>query len=202
MSIMNLGRGNRNGNSNGNGNGNANANANANGRSGKRVEPMAPPYPPRQAIVKKHDPEAEQLQLGTVTLDAVDRLTGMTADEIERVAEQVLDGAEETAAVLRELARRIRENGVFANERLARFVRVANQCADIARSMRQSVERRDEQVPPEPKRAEMRADVPPDVRAEAEHEPEVTQVDDAPGLGAVEQALEQETKDIDDRVAP
>ena len=74
----------------------------------------------------------------------------MTADEIERVAEQVLEGAQETAAVLHELARRVRENGMFANERLARFVRVANQCADIARSMQQSVERRDEQPPPEP----------------------------------------------------
>src|SRR5712675_530914 len=104
MSIMGLGRG------------------NGNGKSSKRVEPTPTPYPPRPVIVKKPDPEAEQLQLGNITLEAVDRLTGMTADEIERVAEQVLDGAEETAAVLRELARRVRENGMFANERLARFV--------------------------------------------------------------------------------
>jgi hypothetical protein len=106
----------------------------------------------------KKDPETEQVQLGTVTLDAVDRLTGMTADEIERVAEQVLEGAEETAAILRELARRVRENGMFANERLARFVRVANQCADIARSLQQTVERRDEQSPPEPKTVEAKAE--------------------------------------------
>ena len=153
MSIMSLGRGNGNGN----------------GKSSKRVEPTPAPYPPRPVIVNK--PEAEQLQLGNVTLEAVDRLTGMTADEIERVAEQVLDGAEETAAVLRELARRVRENGMFANERLARFVRVANQCADIARSMQQSVERRDEQSPPEPKNA----------AARSEHGLGVAEIDDAPG---------------------
>jgi hypothetical protein len=195
MSIMSLGRG------------NGNRNSNGNGKGSKHVEPIgpaaAPPYPPRQAIARKVDPEAEQLQLGSVTLAGVDRLTGMTADEIERVAEQVLDGAEETAAVLRDLARRIRENGVFANERLARFVRVANQCADIARSMRQSVERREEEAPPQPKRAEVRTDV----RAEAEAEPEpVTEVDDAPGLGAVEQQIEEEieeqAKRLADRVGP
>ena len=175
MSIMNLGRG----------NGNRTANGTGNGKNGRHVEPMAPPYPPRQTIVRKPDAEAEQLHLGTVTLAGVDRLTGMTADEIERVAEQVLDGAEETAAVLRDLASRIRENGVFANERLARFVRVANQCADIARSMRQSVERREEQLPPEPKRAEVAA----------EPEPAVTEVHDAPGLGAVAQHTEQQAEE-------
>ena len=126
MSIMSLGRGNGSGN----------------GKSSKRVEPTPAPFPPRPVTVKKSDPEAEQLQLANVTLAAVDRLTGMTADEIERVAEDLLDGAEETASILRELARRVRENGMFANERLARFVRVANQCADIARSMQQTVERR------------------------------------------------------------
>jgi hypothetical protein len=120
-----------------------------------------------------------------VTLDAVDRLTGMTADEIERVADEVLEGADQTAAILRELARRVRENGVFANDRLARFVRVANQCADIARSMQHSIQRRDEPVPPAPKQAE----------ASAEDDIEVANVDDAPGV-----ALEQET--VADRAAP
>ncbi len=172
MSLMSIGRGNGNGN----------------GKSSKRIDPPPPQYPPRPVVVKKPDGEEEQLQLGNVTLEAVDRLTGMTADEIERVAEQVLDGAEETAAVLRELARRVRENGMFANERLARFVRVANQCADIARSMQQSVERRDEQSAPEPKKVEARA----------EHEPGVAKVDDAPSLGTVEQEIGEEIKGMRD----
>src|SRR5690349_12726941 len=175
MSIMSLGRG----------NGSANGNGNAKGKSSKRVEPAPAQYPPRPVIVKK-DAETEQVQLGTVTLDAVDRLTGMTADEIERVAEQVLDGAEETAAILRELARRVRENGMFANERLARFVRVANQCADVARSLQQSVEQRDEQPPRNPN----------GVEAKAEHQVEVAKVDDAPRLGAIDQQNEQETTNI------
>jgi hypothetical protein len=168
MSLMSLGR----------------ANGNANGKSNKRVEPTPASHPPRPVIVKKPDTEAEQVQLGNVTLEAIDRLTGMTADEIEQVAEQVLDGAEETAAILRELARRVRENGMFANERLARFVRVANQCADIARSMQQSVELRDEQAPPEPKKPQAKV-----------HELGVVEVDDAPGLGAAGQEIEEEIRE-------
>jgi uncharacterized protein (DUF2384 family) len=169
MSIMSLGR----------------ANGNGNGKSSKRVEPTPAPQPPRPVIVKKADVGTEQIQLGNVTLEAIDRLTGMTAEEIEQVAEQVLDGAEDTAATLRELARRVRENGMFANERLARFVRVANQCADIARSMQQSVELRDEQAPPGPKKPQARLD----------HEPGVVEVDDAPGVGAVGQEIEEEIEE-------
>src|SRR5215467_12932712 len=150
MSIMSLGRGNGSGN----------------GKSSKRVEPAAAPYPPRPVAIKKPDPEAEQLQLGNVTLSAVDRLTGMTADEIERVAEQIIDGAEETAAILRELARRVRENGLYANERLARFVRVANQCADIARSMQGDVERLEERPTTESKAVELENAEPKQVELE------------------------------------
>jgi hypothetical protein len=130
--------------------------------------------------VKATDPGTEQIRLGNVTLEAVDRLTGMSSDEIERVAEQVLDGAQETAAVLRELARRVRENGLFANERLARFVRVANQCAEIAFSMQESVERRDEQPAPEAKKAP----------ATAEHQLELTETDDPAEPDSVAQQIE------------
>jgi len=171
MSIMGLGRG--------------NGNVNGNGKNITRQEQTPEPYPPRPLIVKKPNAEVDQVQLGNVTLEAIDRLTGMTADEIELVAEQVLEGAQETAAVLRELARRVRENGMFANERLARFVRVANQCADIARSMQQSVERRDDDPPPELKKAE------PGV----EHELESREADGAPDLGAVEQQIEKKVKE-------
>jgi len=149
MSIMGLGRANGNGNGNGAGN----------GKFGRHVEPTAPSFPqPRPLAVRTADAKTDQLQLGHVTLEEVDRLTGMTADEIERVAEQVLVGAEETATLLRDLARRVRENGLFANERLARFVRVANECADIARSMRQNVEQRDELVSLVPKKSAARAE--------------------------------------------
>jgi hypothetical protein len=183
MSIMGLGRV----------NGHGNGNAIGNGKYNKHVEPTPTPYPPRPATLRNHGPKAEQLQLGNVTLEAVDRLTGMTADEIERVAEQLLDGAEETAVVLRELARRVRENGVFANERLARFVRVANQCADIARSMQLSVEQRDEQVSPGPKKTEVR------VEQELGAALGVAEVDDVPGPVAKEQEKETATKSADER---
>jgi uncharacterized protein (DUF2384 family) len=164
MSIMSLGR------------------ANGSGNRGKRIEaPSA--YAPRP-FVKKPDHEVEQVKLGNVTLEAVDRLTGMTADEIERVAEQVIAGADETAAVLRELARRVRENGLFANERLSRFVKVANQCADIARSMQEAVDRRDEQPPPEQKTDE----------PEDKHEAEITPIDDAPDLDLDTDEESEETR--------
>jgi hypothetical protein len=173
MSIMNLGRGNGNGD----------------GKS-KRVAPAPAPFSPRPVTVRSPDYKAEQLQLGNVTLEAVDRLTGMSADEIDRVAEQLLDGAEETAAILRDLARRVRENGVFANERLARFVRVANQCADIARSMQHCVERRNDEVPPEPKKGDARVE-----RA-------VETVDDSPSLGVIEEEIKEEIKGVRNGAAP
>jgi len=156
MSIMNLGRG----------NGNANGNANGHAKSSRPVESTLAPYPTRPGTIRNPDTKMDQLHLGHVTLEAVDRLTGMTADEIERVAERLLDGAEETATMLRELAQRVRENGLFANERLARFVRVANECADMARSMQHNVEQR-EQLPPLPKKAE----------AAIEQEPEAAEGD-------------------------
>ncbi len=164
-----------------------------NGKTSKR-EPMPASYPSRPFIVKKPDLDPAQLQLGNVTLQAVDQLTGMTTDEIERVAEQVLDGAEVTAAALRELAWRVHENGISANERLAHFVRVANQCADVARSMQQCIVRRDEQPASEPKKVE----------ASAEHrdEHEIADVDDAPELGAVEEQIEEKVKGIRNRAAP
>jgi hypothetical protein len=141
---------------------------NGNDRKVERLEPTLA-RPQLRSVADGPDPQEEQLKLASVSLGSVDRLTGMTADEIERVAERVLEGADETAALLRELAARVRENGVFANERLARFVRVTNQCADIARSLQQTVERRDEPTPPEPKKPEI-------------EEPKVAEVGDAPAL--------------------
>jgi hypothetical protein len=89
--------------------------------------------------------------LGTVTLANVDQLAAMSADEIERVADQVIEAAHDTANVLREAARRVRHSGLVANERLANFVRVASTCTDAARLMSASVEQRDEPQPePEP----------------------------------------------------
>src|SRR5262245_21961329 len=107
--------------------------------------PPAIPYAPKP----RPSPAEHQNQLGSVTLAAVDQLTGMTADEIERLADDVIRGADDTADVLRELARRVREYGLFANERLSTFVRAANACADTARTMQIDFAKRDEQPPPE-----------------------------------------------------
>ena len=89
-------------------------------------------------------PGIEPHTLGKTTIHSVDRMTSMTADEIEKVAEQVLEGAHEVADILRHAAHRMRECGLFANERLANFVRVATTCAEAARMMQESVEMRDD----------------------------------------------------------
>ena len=98
MPILGLGRGNR------------------SGSGGKPAEPTPSDRPPRPAARESSDPQAQQYQLGNYTLGAVDQLTGMTADEIEVVADRLIDGARETEDVLRELAHRVREYGLIANE--------------------------------------------------------------------------------------
>lgn len=128
MSILGLGRGNR------------------SGSGSKPADPPPAARPPRQSS----DPQAQQVQLGNRTLGAVDQLTGMTADEIEVVADRLIDGARETEELLRELAHRVREYGVVANERLANFVKAASGCADLARTMQARLEYRDEQPAAEP----------------------------------------------------
>jgi hypothetical protein len=121
MSILGLGRGSR----------------------SKPAEPTSSTRPPGPAADESADPQAQQIQLGHRTLGAVDQLTGMTADEIEIVADRLIDGARETEELLRELAHRVREYGVVANERLANFVKMANGCADLARTMQARLEQRD-----------------------------------------------------------
>jgi len=134
MSILGLGRGNRSG-------------------SGDRSKPAEP-----ARAIEPPDPQAQQNQLGDRTLGAVDKLTGMTADEIEVVADRLIEGARETEEVLRELAHRVREYGVIANERLANFVKAANGCAELARTMQGRLEHRNEQPAAEsPAETEARA---------------------------------------------
>jgi hypothetical protein len=113
-------------------------------RTGSGSRKSAEPTPSaRAAAAESADPQAQQIQLGNRTLGAVDQLTGMTADEIEVVADRLIDGARETEELLRELAHRVREYGLVANERLANFVKAANGCADLARSMQSRLEQRD-----------------------------------------------------------
>jgi hypothetical protein len=163
MPILGLGRGNRTGSDGGS----------------KPAEPTPSARPPRPAGAERPDPQARQYQLGNYTLDAVDQLTGMTADEIELVADRLIDGARETEEVLRELAHRVREYGVIANERLANFVKAANGCADLARTMQVRLEQREEQPA---------AETPPETEAGAP-EPAAAKANDPDGLEAEIQAV-------------
>jgi hypothetical protein len=96
--------------------------------------PAPPPLPAGPTVDESPDGSI-QFQLGNTTLEAVDRLTGMSADEIEVVADRLMDGARETEEVLRELALRVRQYGLLANEKLAKFVKAANICAETARGL-------------------------------------------------------------------
>lgn len=119
-------------------------------RSAARERTEPPPYPPRApAVQPRPQVPPGPHQLGSVTLQAVDQLTGMSAEEIEKVADDLIEAAHVTALELRATADRIREHGIAANERLANFVRVATTCADAARMMSDSVQRRDEPMPAE-----------------------------------------------------
>ena len=140
----------------------------------KPAEPAPSARPPRP---ENADPQAQQVQLGHRTLGAVDQLTGMTADEIEVVADRLIDGARETEELLRELAHRVREYGVVANERLANFVKAANGCADLARTMQARLEQRD-LLPAAEQFAETEAAAPESATAQADRS------DDPHGLEA------------------
>ena len=138
------------------------------GSRGKSEEPAV--RPPRSAAEESAELQAHQVQLGNRTLGAVDQLTSMTADEIEVVADRLIDGARETEELLRELAHRVREYGVVANERLANFVKAANGCADLARTMQAQLEQRD-RVPAAEPPAETEAGAPEPATAD-HHDPD------------------------------
>jgi hypothetical protein len=110
--------------------------------------PLASIDPPPITYAPKPRPGPHQL--GNITLKNVDQLTAMSADEIEKVADQLVEAAHETADLLRGAAGRMREIGVLANERLAHFVTVATACGDAARTMLQAVAHRDDPPPPPP----------------------------------------------------
>jgi len=61
------------------------------------------------------------IRLASATIQAVDQLGAAAADEIERTADQVLIGATEVAAKLRELATAIKHHSEIANEHVADF---------------------------------------------------------------------------------
>lgn len=121
--------------------------------SSLEAPPVSRPSPSQPNQVTKTEQDL-RLRIGSQTLEAVDRLTGMSADEIEVVAERLMEGARETQDILHELARRVRTNGLSANEKLATFINSANKCADTARTMQTMLVDRDRQVADPPPQAE------------------------------------------------
>jgi hypothetical protein len=67
-------------------------------------------------------------RLASATLQAMDQLGGVAADEIEGTAEQVITGASDVATKLHELATAISHHSEIANERVAAGVYEKGAC--------------------------------------------------------------------------
>ena len=119
------------------------------GRNKRAQSPTADSTAPRPTVDENPDLEF-QLQLGSSRLQTVDRLTGMSADDIEVIADRVMDGAREIEEVLRELAGRVRQYGVRANENLASFVSATNKCTETAHAMQGMLGEAASHIPTEP----------------------------------------------------
>ena len=78
------------------------------------------PPPPRRASVYA-PANTNPLRLASATVQAVDQLGVATAAEIERTADDIMRGATEIAAKLRELANAIRQPTEIASEQVAGF---------------------------------------------------------------------------------
>ena len=79
-----------------------------------------PPQPQRRSAVYA-PANTNPLRLASATVQAVDQLGVATAAEIERTADDIMRGATEIAAKLRELANAIRQHTEIASEQVAGF---------------------------------------------------------------------------------
>jgi hypothetical protein len=79
-----------------------------------------PPQPQRRSSVYA-PANTNPLRLASATVQAVDQLGVATAAEIERTADDIMRGATEIAAKLRELANAIRQHTEIASEQVAGF---------------------------------------------------------------------------------
>jgi methyl-accepting chemotaxis protein len=84
------------------------------------TQAQTPPPPPRRSSVYA-PANTNPLRLASATVQAVDQLGVATAAEIERTADDIMRGATEIAAKLRELANAIRQHTEIASEQVAGF---------------------------------------------------------------------------------
>jgi len=82
-----------------------------------------------------HTPRADPHKLASATIQAVDRIGEAAAEEINEAAGELIRGANEIAAKLRELAEAIRGHSKIAHEQVADFCDRATSVLDGIRDL-------------------------------------------------------------------
>jgi hypothetical protein len=82
-----------------------------------------------------HTPRVDPLRLASATIQAVDRIGEAAAEEINGAADELIRGANEIAAKLRELAEAIRGHSKIAHEQVAVFCDRATSVLDGIRDL-------------------------------------------------------------------
>jgi hypothetical protein len=75
---------------------------------------------PRSEYAPK--PASDPVQIGKITVDAVDQIGRRAAQELEAAANQIRQGAEDVASNIEKLAEAVREHSRIASEHTAKFV--------------------------------------------------------------------------------
>jgi methyl-accepting chemotaxis protein len=80
-------------------------------------------------------PAADPVQIGKITVEAVDQIGDHAATEIEHTAKQIRDGADDVARRLEQLAEAIRSHSKIASEHTAAFVDKTTQVLETVRAL-------------------------------------------------------------------
>jgi hypothetical protein len=84
--------------------------------------------------------KADPIRLANATIQAVDRIGAATSEEIEKTADEIMNGATEIAEKLRALATAIREHSRIANEHVTGFCNKATTVLEGVRGLHQKLE--------------------------------------------------------------
>jgi hypothetical protein len=84
---------------------------------------------------------SDPLQLGKVTLEAVDQIGERAASEIDHAAAKIREGADEVAKNLEQLAGAIREHCKVASGHVASFVASTTETLETIRALGKQIER-------------------------------------------------------------
>src|ERR1700726_2057569 len=84
--------------------------------------------------------KVDPIRLASATIQAVDRIGAATSEEIEKTADEIMNGATEIAEKLRALATAIREHSRIANEHVSGFCSKATSVLEGVRDLQLKLE--------------------------------------------------------------